>query len=52
MEGRVPDRNLQNVRGGYGISRLERKAKDPVGAGWAILIFDIGYARFVAILVS
>jgi len=46
MEGRVSDRNVQHVRGGHGVSRLERTAKDPVGDGWALLIFDIDCARF------
>jgi len=46
MEGRVSDRNVQHVRGGHGVSRLERTAKDPVGDGWAFLIFDIDCARF------
>jgi hypothetical protein len=44
MEGRVSDRNVQHVRGGYGVSGLERTAKDSVGDGWAFLISDIDCA--------
>jgi hypothetical protein len=38
LDGRVSDRNVQHVRGGYGVDRLERKAKVANGDSWAFLI--------------